>query len=413
VVVNSQLSDISLVNIARTTTTMAEFKVPFNPAIPQDLSFIAEMVNAEQVVGSAPRLEHSVSEKRRLVEQSLKNVKGKGKAAVKADDSQSSSSEEDSSSEEEAGAEQVTGGQKAMTAEEHEELKLQLDQMVGKERNEDGASDSSSDSSSDEDEEDALDGIPEFEFSNSPLPSPRAPKRAFNIAIDMMDDEEPTTMDPIVSQHEVAVLPVALPPLERLPEGEGTQLAGEVISWMKEKKVEIWWELQHKRGEPSTAAPGTDEVLPVQDAGGQSELVEPDPVKDEEEEVLELLEVVSRSSTRSPEPQVPGPQAFESNAVESSTVNHLNKDTQRAPEVQMETGESSSSSIPAIPNVIPLDAGVAAPRFGTSGTVVIRAMQSRPGSDEDGWLEEGSVLCHQDGRVLGTVSRWNGLIVAC
>jgi H/ACA ribonucleoprotein complex non-core subunit NAF1 len=45
------------------------------------------------------------------------------------------------------------------------------------------------------------------------------------------------------------------------------------------------------------------------------------------------------------------------------------------------------------------------PKFQSAGTVIIRAMQSLPATGEDGWLEEGSVVCFADGRVLGTVSQ--------
>ena len=56
------------------------FKAPPNPALPQDLSLIMEMVASHQVVGSLPPLDVSVAEKRRLVEESMRaRARDKGK----------------------------------------------------------------------------------------------------------------------------------------------------------------------------------------------------------------------------------------------------------------------------------------------------------------------------------------------
>ena len=56
------------------------------------------------------------------------------------------------------------------------------------------------------------------------------------------------------------------------------------------------------------------------------------------------------------------------------------------------------------PGTVTAPAPIEIPKFQSSGTVIIRAMQNLPSTGEDGWLEEGSVVCFADGRVLGTVS---------
>jgi H/ACA ribonucleoprotein complex non-core subunit NAF1 len=79
---------------------------------------------------------------------------------------------------------------------------------------------------------------------------------------------------------------------------------------------------------------------------------------------------------------------------------------QKVANAEMEEGEveepptAGPSSLPEA--VAPPKPANDVPRFSSSGTIVIRAMQERPG--QEGWLEEGSVVCHADGRVLGFVS---------
>lgn len=226
--------------------------------------------------------------------------------------------------------------------EEDAALRLELDRFVGA-----GAPAPDSDSSSDdsvsssefesdsEDEEE--EGDEEFVFSNSPAPSPRKRPMTFEV-ID--DDEEPVSSEPIMSVNEAPLPTVPQPPFEKLPAGEGLTLAGEVVSWMKEKRVEAWWEGQNQAvaGPSGPTSVSTEETI---------------------------------------EPKTKG-------------------------DMDMEEGEVDEMAMVVAPVMIPKStASTSTPKFTSSGTVVVRAMQQRPG--QEGWLEEGSVVCHSDGSVLGFV----------
>ncbi|WVR08264.1 hypothetical protein IAU60_005311 [Kwoniella sp. DSM 27419] len=333
-------------------STLTPFKLPPNPTIPQDLSIIMEMVASNQVVGSLPPISMTAAERRRLVEASMQKNKGKAKeevsdntagvqtetAGVKAEDLQSdSSSEFESSSEEESDAEQAK--KEPLTAEQHEELKKELDQFVGASESMEveAATDSEADSDSDDDDED---------FSFPGLAS---------MGYEFMEDDEDDVGGPaggaaITSVHEAGLPPVALPPIEKLPEGEGVSLAGDVVSWMREKKVEAW--LEKRAAE-----------------------------EEEEKKVAEGTEAVPESAQMGQGDTAP-----------------------LADDKEGQTHEATASAVEAVTTTAsPAKINSTQPKFTTSGTVVVRAMQSRPGAADEGWLEEGSVLCWEDGRVLGTV----------
>ncbi|TYJ52446.1 hypothetical protein B9479_006957 [Cryptococcus floricola] len=290
------------------------FKAPANPNVPQDIAHIMELVATDQVVGAMPSVDMSAAEKRKLVEESIKQ----GKVVKPESESDSdSSSEFESSSEEESDKE-------PLTAEKHQELKAELDEFV-----KDGEVEWDSDS----DEGINLDKMG-FEF---------------------MEDEDEPAGGPIASIHEAPLPPVKQPPLIKLPDGEGVSLAGDVVSWMREKKVEAWLEINKMEGEDVQAA------------------------------------VDAQVRIENPEAGV-APEGIPATASEDTPV----------------TATESASEVPEAAPVIAETAPkpvkeVKQPNFSSSGTVVVRAMQSRPGDHDEGWLEEGSVLCWEDGRVLGTV----------
>lgn len=370
----SPITTIAPVASSSTPPTSA-FKLPFDPSIPQDLSLIAELVATHQVVGALPKLGMTAAEKRRLVEESIRSkAQGKGKApetaetastsipatpAVQEDDSSSesssefeSSSEEEGSSEEEREEDGKAGRAVDLTGIPHSSLKRELDGLLGRETMTDSEEDDD-----EEEEEEGYSGIPgqgvQFEFSDSPFPTPQ--KR--QIDLEMFDDEEGTSGGPITSIHEAVLPPVALPPVERVPldGGKGLSLAGEVVSWMKEKRVELWLEEQGKKEEESReeeTKTNKSTQLDVEgvDAGADVTLAEEGEVVEQVEQPAEDLHVASEASS----------------------------------------SKAGGSAKPT-------------PKFTSAGTVVIRAMQSRPGADDEGWLEEGSVVCWEDGRVAGTV----------
>lgn len=377
----------SLPSHSSSARSASGFKLPPNPAIPQDLSLIAEMVSSHQVVGALPPLSISAAEKRRLVEASMRSGKDKGKGreveaevssptkakqdlpGVDENDSDSDS-DSDSSSEFLSDVDDGEAGEpvqdKPMTATEHAEIKANLDRLV---RSSGPTNDEDSDSSSEEEDEEEGQGVAEFEFSSSPIPSPRG--RA--IPLDMMDDDEDlATGDPILSMHEVPLPPVPQPPVSKLPSGEAMSLAGDVVSWMKEKKVEAWVERELVQAQAQPAeksdAEGESETASSQDLG------------------------VSRAN----EAEVEGGDAIAVDGESSDSKPLITTNAEQVPNTSQESpAETVNAPLPS--------ESISVPRFNSAGTVVVRAMQERPG--QEGWLEEGSVLCWSDGRVLGTVRR--------
>jgi H/ACA ribonucleoprotein complex non-core subunit NAF1 len=345
------------------------------------------MVSSHQVVGALPPLSISAAEKRRLVEASMRSGKDKGKGReleaevlppTNAKQDLAGEEESDSDSDSDSSSEflsDVDGGEadkpvqdKPMTATEHAEIKANLDRLVQASRSADVEE---SDSSSEEEDEGEGEGVAEFEFSSSPIPSPRGP----TIPLDMLDDDEDlATGDPILSIHEVPLPPVPQPPVGKLPSGEAMSLAGDVVSWMKEKKVETWVEKEQSKAQVQAEA-----VEESQSGGGL------------EDASTQGLDVSKGNDT---EVEEGDGMALDGDLSGSKPLTTINQEQVPQPP-QESTAETSKAPLPSESSSVP--------RFNSAGTVVVRAMQERPG--QEGWLEEGSVLCWSDGRVLGTVSR--------
>ncbi|WVF68674.1 hypothetical protein IAT40_003445 [Kwoniella sp. CBS 6097] len=359
-------ADTTTIASGSTQAATSPFKLPPNPTIPQDLSIIMDMVANNEVVGSLPSVSMSAAEKRKLVEASLaKNrEKGQEKESVEnikqetveqlavagtglSDESSSefeSSSEEESDSEEEGQEGSKPVDAKPMTSEEHTVLKKELDEFVnqgGAEVEMDSAVEDASDSDLDSDDE-------------GDLSYPNLGAMGFEFMEDDEDDVGLSSGAAITSTHEAPLPPVALPPMEKLPEGEGVSLAGDVVSWMREKKVELW--LEKKAKEEAEIKAETEAQASVKAEQGESE---------------------AKSETLGPS---------EAEGMDGQAE----KEEGAAAMTKSVVGPSSTKK-------------QTEPKFTSSGTVVVRAMQSRPGAADEGWLEEGSVLCWEDGRVLGTV----------
>lgn len=360
------------------------FKLPADPRIPHDLSIIAEMVAQQQVVGALPKLDMSLAEKRRLVEESMRKGKAKATAASSsgiattvastedgtpgtlepapsstvndAESDSDSSSEFESSSEEESDDDETAPAAQNLAGVPHAALKRELDGLIGRP----GAPDDDSEAEDESDDEAGEEGV-EFEYDDSPLPSPKG--RKIDLSMFELEEEEAEGGGPIMSMNEVPLPPVAMPPMEKLPEGEGMSLAGEVVSWMKEKKVESWLATQTETKEEGS---GNGQGAALAEAAVEGEGDKTGAASKEEGELEETTsEAISTG------------QEATTSLVESAA----------------DTVESS-----------PAKSTATQPKFNSAGTVVIRAMQSRPGAADEGWLEEGSVVCWEDGRVLGTVS---------
>ncbi|OCF37044.1 hypothetical protein I316_00948 [Kwoniella heveanensis BCC8398] len=374
-----------------TPVVASPFKLPPNPTIPQDLSIIMDMVANDEVVGSLPVVSMSAAEKRKLVEASLAKNRDKGKEKEKEPQqeelidqgqqeeprrsppegtglSDESSSEFESSSEEESDSEDDDANQaekkpiddKPMTNEEHNILKQELDEFVN--RGDAGGAEVEMDSDAEAEGSDSdLDSDDEGDLSY-----PNLGAMGFEFMEDDEDEVGPSGGAAITSTHEAPLPPVALPPVERLPQGEGVSLAGDVVSWMREKKVELW--LEKKAQEPQLAAKPqgeADAAIKVEQNGSEEAKTEADTTGD---------------------------------AVTAG--GEVEKDGGVIAEIKPAVAASPTAKKQADP------------KFTSSGTVVVRAMQSRPGAADEGWLEEGSVLCWEDGRVLGTVHETFGPLTA-
>ncbi|KAL7421666.1 hypothetical protein Q5752_003435 [Cryptotrichosporon argae] len=313
------------------TSAPASLMPPPASVVPQDLSVIASLIEKHEVVGSLPPLRNTASEQRRLVEA--------GAAAIEVDSESSSEFESDSDASD-AGDIPVPA---AMTAAEHAAFRAQIEVMAGA-----GAGEGESEG--------------EAAYDSSPYASSDDEYEHY-IHPDLMEDDEddvPTTgPDGLMTAHETALPPVAQPPVARLPEGQSLSLAGDVVSWMREKKVEAWIEQQAQHGQQEQVVA----VAKAQAEAGSSTATE--------------VEAVSES--------------MDSEAVRAAA----------APDP-----EGAAPAQEPLPP--PADKKAELPKFVSAGTVIVRAMQSNPAAGGGGWLEEGSVLCFADGRVLGAVAETFG-----
>jgi H/ACA ribonucleoprotein complex non-core subunit NAF1 len=195
------------------------------------------------------------------------------------------------------------------------------------------------------------------------------------MAMEMMEDDEPAPSGPILSANEAPLPPVSQPPIVKLPEGEKLNLAGDVVSWMKDKKAEAWI---------VKVAAQDAEAVPM-----ETQSTEP-PLAIEKLPETEVTTIVDQDTT-APLDEEDEVELVTSAVTDEDDVVEPNTDT---------TAEPTVDALP--PTNIPTPAEI--PKLHSSGTVVIRAMQDLSSTGEGGWLEEGSVVCFADGRVLGTVS---------
>jgi len=149
-------------------------------------------------------------------------------------------------------------------------------------------------------------------------------------------------------------------------------LAGDVVSWMRDKRLEHW--LQLERAKEILHIEGEVREDVKEDAG-----IHPTPNVDLEDGEIKADSFISMPNA------------------------DLEAESTGTPRVNGDDRPLGASLSPSAKRRHPV-ASSSSTRFPSAGTVIVRAMQSRPGSGNDGWLEEGSVLCFEDRRVLGTVS---------
>ncbi|WVQ66535.1 uncharacterized protein L199_004717 [Kwoniella botswanensis] len=367
------------------------FKLPPNPTIPQDLSLIMEMVSKNEVVGSLPPISMSAAEKRKLVEQSLKG-KGKDKD-IETEIPQQKQQEEEEDTDSDSSSEFVTSSEDESEKEDvpmdqvqHQQLKQELDEFVGSSNQVEVDSDSDSDEDGEGDE--SYGGLNQMRFE----------------FMEDSEDDGPATAGPITSLHEAPLPPVAQPPMVRLPEGEGVSLAGEVVSWMREKKVEVWLEkrrLEEEQGKMKEKIEEENMSEQKLDIKAEGTANEKDDVKMGATTIDQSNDKIN-SETEDIKEHISGVAALQTSKEEGEVIEG-GIDLQSTFEAPDATKEHTKIAQQLKKTLTPSKAKAVEPKFTSSGTVVVRAMQSRPGAADEGWLEEGSVLCWEDGRVLGTV----------
>jgi H/ACA ribonucleoprotein complex non-core subunit NAF1 len=369
--IDATLDDVDMDVSAAPTSAPAQvdvdgFAVPAQPAMVDDVALIQAMVGAGEVVGSLPPITMSASEKRKLVEAQMAEAAaaaGNGPAPAStsapasapapADPDSESSSEFESSSEEESDsdAERPAKARKPLTAAEHAALRAQLDKMV--------AADSSSEEESDDD--DGVGGLLD------------------NLGLDFMEDSEDeggATGTAVMSAHEKPLPPVAQPPIAVLPADIELIAAGDVFSWMKERAVEAWLAKQAA----AEAEKGTEKETEKDAEAVKQEPEVTDEIKKEPDDKDATEAAAAPMETTETKPDV-------------------------KPDIDMKTdAESAAAATPSSPS----RPKTTTPKFSSAGAVVIQAVQA-PGQ---GWLEEGSVICLSDRRVLGTVAETFGPLVA-
>ncbi|OXB36959.1 hypothetical protein LQV05_005015 [Cryptococcus neoformans] len=346
-----QGSSSAMPSFPPTSSNQSSFKAPPNPNIPQDIAVIMELVANNEVIGALPPVATSAAEKRKQVEENLKNKKQVEEGSSSDSDS---SSEFESSSEEES-EDGKAADKKPMTAEEHQSLKAQLDAFIG---------------------ENNGDANVEFEYDSDPESDD---SEDYNFSLDktgfefMEDDEDigPADSGPVLSRNEVPLPVVQQPPMIKLPEGERLSLAGDVVSWMPEKRLEAWLE----KGREEGGKKGVVNVEKKTDEGSLSGVEESEAKEVEKELAID-----------------PQPESIEDSTGVVAEQQTNNKYAEAETEQVTSAAEGPAKKV-----------SKAEPTFTSAGTVVVRAMQSRPGDFDDGWLEEGSILCWEDGRVMGTV----------
>ncbi|WWC93063.1 uncharacterized protein L201_008028 [Kwoniella dendrophila CBS 6074] len=395
------------------------FKIPPNPHIPQDLHLIMEMVSKNEVVGSLPPISMSANDKRKLVEESLKNGFEVGSERKEKEISQEEHSDSDSSSsfvsssEEESDSEdedKKTSSQndKPMSKEKHQEMKKELNEFMGIQSSSSSTNQPESQLNENYNGEGGISlrklnemGLEFMEDSEFEEDEDDEDEDEIFIDIDEDVDEDGGKLPsgPITSIHETPLPVVPQPPLTQLPKNENLSLAGDVVSWMKDKKVELW--LEKKKLEEEQA---------IKESKGEEGVIVNDEMQDNDT-------TSTRDSTETAKQEMEKedakPDAIEikENPVDSDAKGEIDV-RQEIKEEEGEIPEGEISEKPAnLPeNTVALQtttgktkATSQEPKFTSSGTVVVRAMQSRPGDIDEGWLEEGSVLCWEDGRVLGVV----------
>lgn len=228
------------------------------------------------------------------------------------------------------------------------------------------------------------------------------PMEPVPMILDESDDDQGGPANPPKTIHEVEDDQAVVPSIEQLPPGERMVLAGEVMSLML-----------------SVSLPDTDAAERTDTKQDQSESPKTEPVvlNPENPAVAGAEPAVSSSEDTAPT-------SIEAVATQNPSAEPANDDT--SAQVSSETVQSvDPNNVASQPSPSPLvkqdpvksNKSKGKPHqnkaLKSAGTIVIRAMRPpkdmesfgnlRIGDDE-GWLEEGSLICLEGGKVLAVVS---------
>lgn len=277
-------------------------------------------------------------------------------------------------------------------------------------------------SSSDEDESD--------EDAGAAAPEDRTLE-----GMDNDDDEDDGPAEVPVTAHELPLPPVQPPKIAKLPEGEKLVLAGEVMSYVLEPGVEQWWREHLARGMHADKDETSNDAHPAESvAHSEAEVTVPVGAEASESAPstsgeLTAAEVAVEGSAPSTASSAPAPTVSTSNPAPS------------APSQAEQTPEENADATATVATA-PASAQTAQPtsndraqganknkqkrrgkkgkstggpggstrQWASSGTIVVRAvlgesLQQSGSYSEDGWLEEGSLICDAERNVIASVSQ--------
>lgn len=263
------------------------------------------------------------------------------------------------------------------------------------------------------------------------------------------EDDDAGPSGPPVTKHELPLPPVQPPKIVKLPENERLVLAGEVLSFVMEPGVEGWWrdhnakkvdKEAHENEAPQGSSTdgdkaGSEVIAAVLESGDalqtpaiaedsarapaiaddsvagkkptiENELVMDDiqasaPVEGGKKAADSLTDIQADQTPSQSTPAAEttsAPVASTTETAAKTEAEHGNK--QHNKKRRGRKGKAGGSGVGP--------AGGSHGRWTSSGTIVVRAIldeSSQQGSYmEDGWLEEGSLICDAERNVIASVS---------
>lgn len=249
------------------------------------------------------------------------------------------------------------------------------------------------------------------------------------------DDEDDGPAEVPVTAHELPLPPVQPPKIAKLPEGEKLVLAGEVMSYVLEPGVEQWWREHLAQGMHADKDETSNDAHPAESvAHSEAEVTVPVGAEASESAPstsgeVTAAEVAMEGSAPSTASSAPEPTVSTSDPAPSapSQAEQTPEENADATATAMASAPTSAQTAEPSSNDRAQGAhknnkkrrgkkgksvggpGGSTRHWASSGTIVVRAVLGeslQSGSySEDGWLEEGSLICDAERNVVASVSQ--------